>query len=201
MESSKSRSLSPEKTAAILDGAMQIFLEQGYAGTTMDRIAIAAGVSKPTVYNHFADKEALFNALVQKMAIEKQWTNNLEKLKESSEQPPEMVLRQFANDIFSCCEESQEQITFIRLVMGESGRFPELGKALVRSMDKPALDALTQFLKSSLSLKLADPEATAMMFLGTIIFLVTSHEMLHSKEIIPMERNRLVDNLINMIVR
>jgi AcrR family transcriptional regulator len=201
MESSKPRSLSPEKTAAILDGAMQIFLTEGYAGTTMDKIAAAAGVSKPTVYNHFTDKEALFNALVQKLAIEKQWTKNLEKLKESSEQSPEIVLRQFANDIFSCCEESQEQITFVRLVMGESGRFPELGKALVRSMDKPALDALAQFLKSSPSLNLADPEVTAMMFLGTILFLVTSHKMLHSEEIMPMERDRLVDNLINLIVR
>jgi AcrR family transcriptional regulator len=185
----------PEKTAAILEGAMQVFLEQGYAGTTMDRIA----VSKPTIYNHFQDKEALFNALVQKLAREKQWTKNLERLQECSEQPPAMALRQFANDIFSCCEESLEQVTFVRLVMGESGRFPELGRALVRYMDKPALDALTQFFKAS-SLNLADPEATAIVFLGTIIFTITNNVMLHSTDIMPMERDRLVDNLINLIV-
>ncbi|MCY7276359.1 MAG: TetR/AcrR family transcriptional regulator, partial [Phormidesmis sp. CAN_BIN44] len=30
---------------------MRVFLEQGYVGTTMDRIATAAGVSKPTLYS------------------------------------------------------------------------------------------------------------------------------------------------------
>ena len=74
MESSKpSQPNRPEKTAAILDGAMRVFLEQGYAGTTMDKVASAAGVSKPTVYNHFQDKEALFNALMEKLVLENEW--------------------------------------------------------------------------------------------------------------------------------
>ena len=71
MEPSKTpnaiRQLSSSKTAAILDGAMRVFLEQGYVGTTMDRVAAAAGVSKPTVYSHFHDKEGLFNALMEQL--------------------------------------------------------------------------------------------------------------------------------------
>ena len=39
-------------------------MEQGYAGTSMDAVASAAGVSKLTVYSHFGDKEGLFNASV-----------------------------------------------------------------------------------------------------------------------------------------
>jgi AcrR family transcriptional regulator len=201
MESSKSRSLSSEKNASILDGAMQVFLEHGYAGTTMDRIAAAAGVSKPTIYNHFQDKEDLFNSLVEKLVREKQWMKGIDNIKEYWHQPPEVVLRQFANDIFDCCDQSLEQITFIRLVMGESGRFPELGRGLVKYMDKPALDVLSQYLGICPSLSLKDPEATAILFMGTIIYLLTNHEMLHSKDIMPMERDRLVDNLINLIVK
>ena len=68
-----SRQLSPEKTAAILDGAMQVFLEQGYVGTTMDRIAAAAGVSKPTVYSHFQDKATLFTSLMEQLVKNNQW--------------------------------------------------------------------------------------------------------------------------------
>lgn len=53
-----------EKRAAILTAASQLFLELGFERATVDRIAAAAGVSKLTVYSHFADKEGLFVALI-----------------------------------------------------------------------------------------------------------------------------------------
>ncbi|HEY9832621.1 MAG TPA: helix-turn-helix domain-containing protein, partial [Stenomitos sp.] len=66
------RELSAEKTNAILDGAMQEFLANGYAATSMDKVAAAAGVSKATVYSHFQDKQGLFTALVQRLACKKE---------------------------------------------------------------------------------------------------------------------------------
>jgi len=53
-----------EKRAAILDAAMALFPARGYDGASVEAIAQAAGVSKLTVYSHFADKEALFGAAV-----------------------------------------------------------------------------------------------------------------------------------------
>lgn len=53
-----------EKRAAILCAASQLFLELGFERASVDRIAAAAGVSKLTVYSHFADKEGLFIALI-----------------------------------------------------------------------------------------------------------------------------------------
>ena len=50
--------------AAILEAATTLFLRDGYVATTMDDIAEVAGVSKRTVYNNFADKEALFREVV-----------------------------------------------------------------------------------------------------------------------------------------
>jgi len=52
------------KRQAILEAAKQLFLTQGYASTSMDAVAAAAGVSKLTVYSHFNDKETLFSAAV-----------------------------------------------------------------------------------------------------------------------------------------
>ncbi len=196
-----SRSLSPEKTAAILDGALQVFLEQGYVGTTMDRIASAAGVSKPTVYNHFCDKESLFNALIEQWVKKINWMTCPEQLLERSDEPPETVLRQLANDIFNTCIDHPEKVNFIRVVFGESGRFPELGRAFVAHMDKPMLDALTQYLSACPGLNLPDPAATATIFLGAIVFRLITHEMLHSGDILPMERDRLIDGLIHLILR
>lgn len=53
------------KRQAILDAAKCLFLKLGYEGSSMDVIALAAGVSKLTVYNHFNDKETLFIAAVE----------------------------------------------------------------------------------------------------------------------------------------
>lgn len=47
-----------------MDAARTLFLRDGYAGTTMDEIAAAAGLTKRTVYNNYADKEALFTEIV-----------------------------------------------------------------------------------------------------------------------------------------
>ena len=59
---------SSEKRQTILQAALEEFLSHGYAATSMDRIAIRAGVSKATVYNHFQDKQDLLRALVQELA-------------------------------------------------------------------------------------------------------------------------------------
>ena len=124
MESAKppsaARQLSPEKTAAILDGATRIFLEEGYAGTTMDRVAAAAGVSKPTIYSHFQDKEGLFNALMAQMVQRMQWAKSAQNLRQSASEPPEVVLRRLANDMLDSCIGNPERITFYSAGDGRS---------------------------------------------------------------------------------
>ncbi|MBR7521245.1 MULTISPECIES: TetR/AcrR family transcriptional regulator [Pseudomonas] len=52
------------KREAILEAAKSLFLSLGYANTSMDAVAAAAGVSKLTVYSHFTDKQTLFCAAV-----------------------------------------------------------------------------------------------------------------------------------------
>lgn len=53
-----------QKRQIILKGAIEVFIENGYDTSSMDRIAEVAGVSKRTIYNHFTSKEILFQAIV-----------------------------------------------------------------------------------------------------------------------------------------
>ena len=53
------------KRDAILDAARDLFMSNGFAGTSMDSLATAAHVSKATLYSHFADKETLYRALIE----------------------------------------------------------------------------------------------------------------------------------------
>jgi AcrR family transcriptional regulator len=50
----------------ILDSALELFLDGGYDGTSMEAVAAAAGVSKPVVYDAFGSKDALFRALLER---------------------------------------------------------------------------------------------------------------------------------------
>lgn len=63
MKQPKTRDKSRKHTA-ILEGAIDVFIESGYELASMDKIAETAGVSKRTVYNHFGSKEQLFQAVL-----------------------------------------------------------------------------------------------------------------------------------------
>lgn len=73
MTSEKQPTRSELKHQAIIDAAAHEFRESGFAATSMDRIAERAQVSKRTVYNHFANKDALFEAIIEVL-----WTRALE---------------------------------------------------------------------------------------------------------------------------
>ncbi|WKY43997.1 TetR/AcrR family transcriptional regulator [Eubacteriaceae bacterium ES2] len=55
---------STKKRSQILDGALAVFTENGFDNSSMDKIAEVAGVSKITIYKYFANKEALFLAII-----------------------------------------------------------------------------------------------------------------------------------------
>ncbi|GAA0583165.1 TetR/AcrR family transcriptional regulator [Kribbella sandramycini] len=56
--------------AQLLDVAEGLFAAQGFEGTSMDDIARLAGVSRPTVYHHYATKDAVYLACVRRARAE-----------------------------------------------------------------------------------------------------------------------------------
>ena len=195
------RSKSEAKTEAILEGAMQEFLQHGYAAASMDKIAKAAKVSKATVYSHFEDKETLFNAVMQDLVKDKfQKIMGLQQ-PQSLAKDPKIVLSQMATRMLENAMSDRAFQDFIRIIIGESGRFPELAKAYVRNLAKPAIDTLTEYFTAHPELKLDDPEATVRVMIGTLVYFVMLQEMLHGKDILPLENERLVDTLSDLITK
>jgi len=194
------RQLSLEKAEAILEGGMQEFLAHGYAATSMDRVAIAAGVSKATVYSHFQDKEGLFTALIQRL-VEGKFRSIFDLANEKVLQTaPEIILQDLANRVLNTGMNEPQFLNFMRVILGESGRFPQLARAFVRNIEQTSFKMLRQYFTTCPQLKLSDPEATARIFIGTLVHFMIVQEMLHGKDIVPMERERLIENLVNMIV-
>jgi AcrR family transcriptional regulator len=192
------RELSPEKTEAILRGAMQEFLEHGYAGARIDKIVAAAGVSKATVYRHFADKEALFTALIQRMAGKANLFHEYDF--PPLQEEPAVFLKRVATEMLDNVTQSSYELSLFRIIVGESGRFPELARAFVQNIEKPGLDFLTQYFESHPKLQIPAPEVAARAFVGTLIHFVLLRDVLQSGHIVPIERDRLLDSLLALII-
>lgn len=57
----------PTRRAAILSAAARAFARSGYAATSVDDVAAAAGITKLIVYRHFDTKESLYRAVLQQV--------------------------------------------------------------------------------------------------------------------------------------
>jgi TetR/AcrR family transcriptional regulator, regulator of autoinduction and epiphytic fitness len=199
ISSKEPRQLSPEKAKAILAGGMQEFLAHGYAGTSMDRVATAAGVSKATVYSHFQDKEGLFTALIEQL-VQGKFQLLFDPSSENLSAEPKIFLRELADRVLDMGENEPQFLDFMRVIIGESGRFPQLARAFVQNVERTSFRMLHQYLASCPQLHLADPEVTARIFLGAIVHFLIIQEMLHGKDIVPMERDRLINNLVDSLL-
>lgn len=195
----RQRKKSTVKAAAILTGAMQEFLANGYAATSMDRVAAAAGVSKATVYSHFQDKAGLFAALVQQLAEHKFRTVFDPRDQGALQGEPRAALSELAEKILEDADRDTQFCEFVRLIVGESGRFPELAKPYVQHVAKPLLDSLTRYLSSRSELALKDPEAIARTFAGTLIYFVILQRVLGGRDSMPMARDRIITTLVDLI--
>jgi TetR/AcrR family transcriptional regulator of autoinduction and epiphytic fitness len=195
------RSKSAEKSAAILKGAMEEFLKHGYAGSSMDKVAKASGVSKATVYSHFGDKESLFNAVIHDLAEERLKASIDVQQPQFSGQSPQEVLSAIANKMIANATQDSIVQDFMRIIIGESGRFPELAKAYVNNLARPTIETLTQYLKLHPELAIKDPEATVRIMMGSLVYFIMLQEMMHGKDIMPLESDRLINTLVDLIVR
>jgi AcrR family transcriptional regulator len=57
-----------ERQETILQGAARAFAQSGYAATSMEDVAAASGITKLIVYRHFASKEELYRAVLQRVS-------------------------------------------------------------------------------------------------------------------------------------
>jgi TetR/AcrR family transcriptional regulator, mexJK operon transcriptional repressor len=157
---------SARKRRAILEAATTIFLRNGYRGTSMDEIAALAGVSKQTVYKHFADKEGLFTEIVTSTVDEvaDPVHNEVLELRESGDL--EEDLRDLARRQIAAVMQPR-LLQLRRLVIGEAGRFPELGRTFYeRGPGRTIAVLATAFerLAARGELKLDDPLLAAAHF-------------------------------------
>lgn len=180
---------SDRKRRAILDAATERFLRNGYLGTSMDEIAADATVSKQTVYKHFADKQSLFREIVA-MTVDEISDPNYEAvvaLQDSGDVGAD--LRALAREQLARVMQPR-LLQLRRLVIGESGRFPELGQLFYErgpGRTISALAAVFERLARRGALVLDDPLLAAAHFNWLVMSIPLNRAMLLGDESPPAD--------------
>jgi AcrR family transcriptional regulator len=109
----------------ILDAALKVFAEKGFAGARMDDIARRAGVTKGTIYLYFENKEAVFKTLVRDSigATLAGVTANARDFQGSSKD-----LLRFALGAMAHLLTTSDHVVLPKIIIAESGNFPELAR-------------------------------------------------------------------------
>lgn len=132
MAERRQRGPSAAKRSAILDAAFEVFLERGFAATSMDDVARQAAVSKQTVYAHFRDKETLFREMVTAQVGREDDPQSpvAERMPETDDL--ESDLREYAREHLALVMRP-ELVRLRRTLIGEAERFPDLAREWYRN--------------------------------------------------------------------
>jgi AcrR family transcriptional regulator len=196
----KARCSPTERRQALLDAARDVFLERGYANATIDAVVERAGGSKATVYALFESKEGLFSALVAEAAEE------LSALVQSYplDGRIEDDLRDFGHHYLEILTRP-DRLALFRLVLGESGRVPEVGEIFFRTGPQVIFRKVVDMLRSAAArgqIELSDVEGMAHFFIDALRGHVHMEVMLNpTRRPTPKEIERHVDFVVDTFLR
>lgn len=155
------------KPDVILTAARGVFLEHGFGAATTDMIQVAAGVSKSTLYAHFPTKKLLFEAVCRMKSED--FETLLRDAVGAARQPRDYLNR--FGVAFLAYLLSPEGLAFYRLMVGESARFPKLGRAFYAAGVKASSDMIESHLRDAHAaglLRVPQPVVSTEHFLGML---------------------------------
>ena len=156
-----------ELPSRLLDAALSLFTEHGYAQTTMEQIARKAGASTKTIYSRYSNKDEILQAVVRRSvdAIRRPAAETISAHAHDIE--PQAFLSGLGRQIVTTI--SGEGAGLNRILFSEGPRFPEIpalyraviagGRAIIRT-------GLEQWHKDGLLPLLGDPEQSAALCLS-----------------------------------
>ncbi|MBT0957387.1 TetR/AcrR family transcriptional regulator [Alphaproteobacteria bacterium KMM 3653] len=133
----------------VVEGAREIFLQDGFEGASVDLIAKAAGVSKATLYSYFPDKKLLFMEIATQ-ECRMQADTALHEIDFSK--PAKEVLTEAATRILDFSLSPFGRGVF-RICVAEADRFPDLGREFHRCGPEKVRESLVSYFEGAIARK------------------------------------------------
>lgn len=187
------------KRAAVIEAATEEFLSRGFLGTSMDRIAEAAKVSKRTVYDHFPSKDDLFQAIVDEIM---ERVGEMPVHEYSKEKALDEQLLQIGNT-FATTITSPDMMKLSRVVVSRFTQSPEWAHYTIKAYARLRQDMIAFFKagKKEGRLNIRDPERAAAQFCGLIKEIAFWPELMAGqKPVTTRERNAVVKDAVTIFL-
>jgi AcrR family transcriptional regulator len=172
MRTAKQRRAPAERPGEILDAALALFVEKGFAGTRLDDVAERAGLSKAAIYLYFEDKTTLFQGVVRQ-AIAVNLSTVEAMLKAHRGSIAELLPR--IMEFMAGRIEDTPMPAVAKLVISESRAFPEIGRFYLKEVIGRGFPLLEGLIKRGIAqgeFRAVDPGMTVRSIIGPMLLAV-----------------------------
>jgi AcrR family transcriptional regulator len=157
------------RPAEILDAALIVFAEKGFAGARVEDIAVQAGVTKGTIYLYFQNKEAVFKSLVRDSI-----GTTIEGVLDASKnfEGPARDLLRFVLTTMGRFLATSDRVVLPKIILAESGNFPELLRFYREEIIAKGLGVLTSVMTRGIErgeFRRMDPDFAARLAIAPML--------------------------------
>ena len=156
----------------LLDAALDLFVEKGFAATRSEEVAARAGVSKGTLFLYFPSKEELFKAVVRENMSGRfaEWNEEFENFEGST---ADMV--RYCMDVWWERIGATRASGITKLIISEARNFPELAAFYQQEVIRPATELMRRMLQRGVArgeFRAIDVEYAVFSITAPMIFLI-----------------------------
>jgi TetR/AcrR family transcriptional regulator len=166
------------RRAQILDAALDVMAERGYRGASIKRIAERAGIKSPAlIYWYFKDKQALLDALFERMSP---FLSTIAEADAALDAPPEQMLPRIVNSFMAATMQPRTG-HLLRIMLSEFARHPVVATFFAERGPLVVIRFLERYFARQVELerlRAHDPSAAARAFMGMLIIYVLGREIL-----------------------
>ncbi|MDI6741306.1 MAG: TetR/AcrR family transcriptional regulator [Smithella sp.] len=181
----------------VIDAALQVFAQKGYADTTMTDIAKKAGVSTPVLYEYFKTKEDLLFAIPEKFTAEP--------IKIAEYVAPylrgaEAKIRALVQGYLTIYDENPHYASLVMLELKTNRRFLKTkAYGMVKKVAGGLLDVIKEGIQDGTFKEDTDAFLIRSMLLGTIEHLCIRKLLLGEPKNLPQYTDPIVDTILDSI--
>jgi AcrR family transcriptional regulator len=189
------------RPAELLDAALDVFFEKGFALARLEDIAARAGVSKGTVYLYFDSKEDVFDALVR--AIPQANVEQVRALASDPGIPADQMLARVLQFVGGILRDKRME-KFPRLIIGEVNNFPKLAETYKREVISRGLAILSAIIERGIRegrFRTVDPKHAAYAALAPLLFTAIWRTTFEQFDETPLDAEGFIAQHIETFVR
>jgi AcrR family transcriptional regulator len=188
-----------DRREQIIDAAMRVFADKGFARATNRDIAQEAGITTGLIYHYFDSKEALLKAIVQKHSPAKLMRSLSPQMLAL---PPQVGLPAILRPILSMVE-GERFVQLLRLFLPEVIQNPAAASSGLLAFHE-GMAVLEEYFSAKMlngELRQADPSLSAQVLMSSLVGFVLRRQILRDPVALGYSQGELIDSVVETVLR